>query len=272
MSKLALLFLLAAAPAAAAPQDARIYTPHTPARPGETTILNTSIVKVDRPGRTITVRVDAGTDGDVDRNRTRQLTVAPSAAAGLAMLKAGSEVLLMLRGDTVVEIKMSAGGGGGGSSAAAPSRRRRPPAARGTTGGSSAPAVTIPPASGTGTRGAAPGRVIVVSPAPPAAGGPQQRIPQLPPGATSPTTRGVPQLPAGVDPPQGRVVPQVAPSGGVIVITGSPSPSISPAGVAPTRPAVSPVAVGSPRSPGTPKPVVLPSDPPPTPIPSPGRD
>ena len=35
-------------------------------------------------GRTITVRVDAGADGAVDRNRTRQLTVAPSAAAALA--------------------------------------------------------------------------------------------------------------------------------------------------------------------------------------------
>ena len=252
MSKLALLFLLAAMPAAMASQDARIYTPDTPARPGETTILNTSIVKVDRPGRTITVRVDAGTEGEVDRNRTRQLTVAPSAAAGLAMLKAGSEVLLTLRGDTVVAIKMSARGGGG-SSAAAPSGRRRPPAAR-----------------GTGTRGAAPGRVIVVSPEPPAAGGTLQRIPQLPPGATSPTNRGVPQLPAGADPPQGRGVPQIAPSGGVIVITGSPSPRISPPGVAP-RPAVSPVAVRSPRSPGTPKPVVLPSDPPPTPVPSPAR-
>jgi len=267
MSKLALLFLLAATPAAVAPQDARISTQDTRARPGETTILNTSIVKVDRPGRTITVRVDAGRDGDVDRNRTRQLTVAPSAAAGLATLKAGSEVLLTLRGDTVVGIKLSAGGGGGGSATPAGSARRPP--ARGTTGGTSAPAATLPTAGGTGARGAAPGRVIVVSPAPPAAAGPQERIPQLPPGATSPTNRGVPQLPAGVDPPQGRPVPQVAPSGGVIVITGSPSPGVSPAGVAPTRPAVSPVAVGSPPSPGTPKPVVLPSDHPPATIPSP---
>ena len=264
MSKLALMFLLAVMPAAAAPQDARIYTPSTSPGPGEMTILNTSIVKVDRPGRTITVRVDAGADGDVDRKRTRQLTVAPSAAASLATLKAGSEVLLTLRGDTVVAIKMSAGGGGG--SAPAASGQRRPPTARGTT---SAPPVTVAPASGTGTRGAAPGRVIVVSPAPPAAGGPQERIPQLPPGATSPTNRGVPQLPAGVDPPQARPVPQVPPSGGVIVITGSPAPGISPPGVAPTRPAVSPVAVASPKSPGTPRPVVLPSDPPPTPIPSP---
>lgn len=101
MSKLTLLFLLAATPAAVA-QDAPISTHDTPARPGETTILNTSIVRVDRPGRTITVRVDAGADGDVDRNRTRQLAVAPSAAPGLAMLKAGSEVLLTMRGDTVV--------------------------------------------------------------------------------------------------------------------------------------------------------------------------
>ena len=137
MSKLALLFLLAATPAAAAPQDSRVYAPPTAERPGETTILNTSIVKVDGPGRTITVRADAATDGAIDRNRTRLLTVAPSAAASLAQLKAGSEVLLTLRGDTVVDIKMSAGGGGGGSTAPAASGRRRathrragPPAAR----------------------------------------------------------------------------------------------------------------------------------------------
>lgn len=239
-----MLFLLAVAVAAPAPQDAQ--APDTRART-ETTILNTSIVKVDRAARTITVRTDAGTDGTVDRNRTRQLTVAASAVPGLARLKPGNEVLLTLRGGTVVDIKMSAGGGGGGSSPPAASDRRQ------------APARVPAPA----------GRVIVVSPAPPATAGPQQRIPQLPPGSTSPTSRGVPQLPAGVDPPQGRPVPQVAPSGGVIVITGSPSPGISPAGVAPTRPAVSPVAVASPKSPGTPRPVVLPSDPPPTPIPSP---
>jgi hypothetical protein len=196
-----------------------------------TTILNTTIVSIDRPGHAITVRVDAGADSGVDRNRTRRLTVAPSAAAALATLAPGNAVLLTLRGETVVDIKKSAGAAG------------RP----------SAP----------------------VTPAP-------QQIPQLPPGARSPTNRGVPQLPPGADPPQARPVPQVAPSGGVLVITGSPSPGISPAGVAPTRPAVSPVAVQSPRpavspvavaspkSPGTPKPVVLPSDPPPTPIPSPG--
>ena len=192
-----------------------------------TTILNTAIVEVDRRGRTVTVRVDAGTDGSVDRNRTRRLTVAPSAAASLATLTPGSPVLLTLRGNVVVDIKRSAGAG------------------------------------------AAPGRVIAVSPGPPATAGPQRRIPQLPPGATTPTSRGVPQLPPGADPPQARPVPQVAPPGRVIVITGSPSPGISPAGVTPTRPAVSPVAVGSPKSPGTPRPVVLPSDPPPTPIPSP---
>ena len=257
MSKLALLFLLAATPAVAAPQDARTSTPGTSARAGETTILNTSIVKVDGPGRTITVRADAATDGAVDRNRTRVLTVAPSAAAALARLKAGSEVLLTLRGDTVMDIKMSAGGGGGGSTA--PAASRRAPATRGTTSGSTAPTAAAP------RTGAAPGRVITVSPAPPATTGRQQQIPQLPPGATAPTSRGVPQLPAGANPPQGRPVPQVAPSGGVMVITGSPSPAAG----APTRPAVSPVAVGSPRSPGTPKPVILPSDPPPTPLPSP---
>jgi hypothetical protein len=248
----ALVFVLVAAASVAPPQDSRVYAPATPARPGETTILNTSIVSVDRAGRTITVRVDAATDGAVDRKSTRRLPVAASVAARLEGLKAGGEVLLTLRGDTVVDIKMSAGSGAAASA-------NRKPAARRRTAGPSAPART--PATGAPE---AP-RVIIVSPAPPAAGGPQQRIPQLPPGATSPTNRGVPQLPAGADPPQARPVPQVPSTGGVIVITGSPSP-----GLAPTRPAVSPVAVRSPKSPGTPRPVVLPSDPPPTPIPSPG--
>jgi hypothetical protein len=163
----------------------------------DTTILNTSIVSVDRARGTITVRVDAGTDSGVDRNRTRQLTVAPAAVAGLARLKAGSAVLLTLRGDTVTDIKMSSGGGG---------------------------------------------------------------------RSTPPTSRNVPQLPAGANSPQARPVPQLAPPGSVTPAT--PSPGISPVAVVP-RPAVSPVSVASPRSPGTPRPVVLPSDPPPTPIPSP---
>jgi hypothetical protein len=77
-------------------------------------------------------------------------------------------------------------------------------------------------------------------------------------------TSNVPQLPPGSNAPQARPIPQIAPGAPL-----TPSPGVSPVGVAPTRPAVSPVAVRSPRSPGTPKPVVLPSDPPPTPIPSP---
>lgn len=187
MNKAILLFLLTAAAA-------------------ETTILNTSVVKVDRAGRTITIRDAAAVGGG------RQLAVGESAAATLGRLRAGSEVLLTLRGATVVDIKIS---------------------------------------------GASPMR------------GTRQPIPQLPPGARTPTNRGVPQLPVGADPPQGRPIPQVAPAG-TVSIAASPSPGISPASVAPTRPAQSPVAVRSPRSPGTPTPVVLPSDPPPTPLPSPG--
>ena len=77
-------------------------------------------------------------------------------------------------------------------------------------------------------------------------------------------TSNVPQLPPGSNAPQARPIPQIAPGA-----PATPSPGVSPVAVAPTRPAVSPVAVRSPRSPGTPKPVVLPSDPPPTPVPSP---
>ena len=72
---------------------------------------------------------------------------------------------------------------------------------------------------------------------------PAQEVPQLPPGAAAPQNRGVPQLPPGSDAPQARPIPQV--------------PAVSPAPA--PRPAISPVTGPSP------KPVVLPSDPPPSP-------
>jgi hypothetical protein len=160
---------------------------------------------VNRAARTITVPGDPDNEG---RARPRRLAVAPSAAAALSRLRVGTAVLLTLRGDTVIDVRVG-----------------RVPAARGT----------------------------------------QQEVPQLPPTSTSPVNRSIPQLPAGAPAPQARPIPQTAP---VTVVT--PSPGVSPVAVAPTRPAVSPVAVRSPKSPGTPRPVVLPSDPPPTPIPSPG--
>jgi hypothetical protein len=174
----------------------------------ETTILNTTIVSVDRAARTITIRADAAQTGD--RGSVRTLTVARGAEASLARVKKGSSVLLTLRGDAVVDIKLSGG----------------PVPAR---------------------RGTAPG---------PQGG----RVPQLPPGTRSPQDRGVPQLPPGSDPPQGRAIPQAGPA--------TPSPGISPRSVTP-RPAISPRPGPSPRDVPTPRPVVLPSDPPPTPIPSP---
>ena len=70
----------------------------------ETTVLSTSVVQVDRPGRTITVADTAASDGAV---RTRRLTVAPSAAGALGRVRAGAAVVLTLRGSTVVGIDLS---------------------------------------------------------------------------------------------------------------------------------------------------------------------
>ena len=98
-----------------------------------------------------------------------------------------------------------------------------------------------------------------------AAAPPAQEVPQLPPGASAPQNRAIPQLPPGADAPQGRPIPQVP----AVSPRPDPRPSVSPRPVSP-RPAISPRSVSprpavSPVTGPTPKPVVLPSDPPPSP-------
>ena len=70
----------------------------------ETTVLSTSVVQVDRPGRTITVAEAGAPDGTA---RTRRLMVARSAAAALGRVRAGATVVLTMRGSTVVGIDLS---------------------------------------------------------------------------------------------------------------------------------------------------------------------
>jgi hypothetical protein len=182
-----------------------------------TTIFNTTIVKVDRAGRTIAVLADAGAEGGADRNRTRQLVVASSAAASLATLKAGAKVLLTLRGDTVVDIKLSAGSGDGRSSTPA-----RP-------GG----------------------------PRPPGASSPTHRgVPQLPASADPPQGRPVPQVaPAGGLVITGSPSPQASPVGVVPrpavspVAVLSPRPAVSPVAVGSPRSPGTPKPVVLPSDP-----------------------
>lgn len=271
MRSLALLLALSAVPAAA--QSARVYTPDTPPAANETTtILNTTVVSVDAAARTLTVRADEARDGVVDRQRTRVLRVSEGAAAALRDLAPGATILLTLKGGLVADIKLSVPAG----TAPGSGTRPRSGAVRRGAAGST-------PAGGArgGVTGGVTGGVLIVSPAPgaspappPAAGGPQGRpVPQLPGGARTPQNRTVPQLPAGTTDPRARTLPQVplvptaSPSPAVSPVSPSPRPAISPVSQSP-RPAISPVSGPSPRSPGTPRPVVLPSDPPPTPLPS----
>jgi hypothetical protein len=156
-------------------------------------IVEATVVSLDRGRRTITVREASGA--------VRTLNVAR--AASLAAATAGSPVVLAVRGSTVTAIDPRGGA--------------RPQA---------------------------------------------QEVPQLRPGAIAPQNRPVPQLPPGSDAPQARPIPQVpavspapAPRPAISPASVSPRPAISPRSVSP-RPAISPVTGPSPR------PVVLPSDPP----------
>src|SRR5688572_14550339 len=105
MKSLSLVLVLSVTAAAAA-QTSRVYTPDTAATPppGATTILNTTVVSVDAAARTLTVRVDEGRDGVVDRERTRVLRVSEGAAGSLRDLTPGTAVLLTLRGDQVAAV------------------------------------------------------------------------------------------------------------------------------------------------------------------------
>lgn len=231
LQRVALPVVIGAAAVAMAAQEPRIYTPDSPPAAGEVTVLNTKVVGIDEAGRRMTVTVDRrARDGRVDRAATRTFAVAERGAAALSGLRKGTEVMLTLRGETVIDVRVTTPGAGAG----------RPGEAPGTgvisTGGST---TTIERGGGTVTTGAGgatttttttTGTVTITEPAP----------------AVSPA---VP-----VPPVSGPAVPRTA---------------VSPAPAGPTRPPVSPVAVPTPQPVSTPRPVILPSDPPPTPIPSP---
>src|SRR4051794_22214457 len=105
MRTLALVVLLGAAAAAQAGQ-AGGYTP-APANPphaDEETLLNARIVSVDTAAGRITVR---GVDVRADGGRDETFTVAGPLRGRLGEVHAGTNVLLVLRGTTVMEVRPS---------------------------------------------------------------------------------------------------------------------------------------------------------------------
>src|SRR6266536_3624631 len=108
MKTLALLVFLGSAAVVGA-QPPRSFTPSTPPRPDEATILNARVVAVDTAGGRITVR---GVDVRADGGRDESFVVAAPVVARLGELRPGTEVLLTLRGTTVVDVKVSVASGG----------------------------------------------------------------------------------------------------------------------------------------------------------------
>src|SRR5437764_1089095 len=108
----ALLLLLggAATVYAQAPQS---YTPANPPGPNDETILNARLVAVDAAGSRLTVR---GVDVRADGGRDESYDVAAPASAQLRGLRPGMEVLLTLRGTTVIGVKISVASGANAAS------------------------------------------------------------------------------------------------------------------------------------------------------------
>ncbi|HEU0105037.1 MAG TPA: hypothetical protein VFT38_02630 [Vicinamibacteria bacterium] len=123
MRTLASLVLLGCAAVAQAQQTPKTYTPDHPPRANEETILNARVVSVDPAGARVTVR---GVDVKADGGRDETFTVAAPAASRLAELKRGTEVLLVLRGTTVVDLKVSVASGGEGGTPLSGTRKTTP--------------------------------------------------------------------------------------------------------------------------------------------------
>ncbi|HET7721198.1 MAG TPA: hypothetical protein VFK43_14630 [Acidimicrobiales bacterium] len=211
-------------------QGPRIYTPDTPPRPDEMTLLNTTVVAIDRQAASITVTVDKRRqDGIVDRTARETFPLDPAALKSAVEVKPGSGVMLTLRGRTVVGLKMSVpvSSGPGIISTPAPT-----PVPRVTPAARPVPAVVATPVT--------PPATVVV----PAAPGPVVVPPAPVPGAIiSPSPMGTP-FP-------------------------TPVPVPTPLSPGTPKPVGTPRPVGSPPAVGTPKPVLVPTDPPPTTLPSP---
>jgi len=110
MRIVALLVFVGCAAVAQA-QPTRSFTPSNPPRADEETLLNARVVAVDAPGSRLTVR---GVDVKADGGRDETYTVAAPSSSQLHELKPGMEVLLTLRGTTVVGMKVSVDSGGPG--------------------------------------------------------------------------------------------------------------------------------------------------------------
>jgi hypothetical protein len=223
------------APALAFAQTPRVYTPDTPPRADEMTLLNTAVIAIDRQAATITVRVDKQQGGVVDRARTETFPLDPAVAKSASDVKAGANVLITLRGRTVVGLKLSVP-----SAAAGAATSRTPaPAPRVT------PRATAPVA--TPVEPTAPAQVVV----------PGQ--PLEPPTAIISPVPGVPSpAPAGTPFPTPRPVPTPQ-SPGTPIPVGTPKPVGTPPVVGTPRPVLVPTE---------PPPTTLPS-PSPTPTPPP---
>ena len=124
MRTLALLAFLGCAAVAQA-QQPKTYSPETAPRANEETVLNARVVSVDPAGARLTVR---GADVKADGGRDETFSVAAPATSRLGELKRGMEVLLMLRGTTVVDVKVSIASGGQGAGAATRGRTAAPTA------------------------------------------------------------------------------------------------------------------------------------------------
>jgi len=220
MRTLPLVVILACAAVAHA-QQPQSFTPSSPPRPNEETILNARVVSVDTAGNRLTVR---GVDVKADGGRDETFAVGPRATPGLAGLKAGAGVLLVLRGTTVIEIRPSA----------APETPAPAAAGRGTTTRRGTTAATR-------TSGSAAART------------PRPAVTPQP--AVSPAAAPA-QAPAGGS-QAGVVIDGTAP---IVQITPVPQGAATPF---PTPlPVPTPIPVATPPSAGTPTPVLLPSTPP----------
>ena len=216
MRTLALLAFLGCAAVAQA-QQPKTYAPETAPRSNEETVLNARVVSVDVAGARLTVR---GVDVKADGGRDETFSVAAPAASRLSEFKRGMEVLLVLRGTTVVDVKTSVASGGQGNATAGASTR------------------------GQTRSGARKGSAAAVTPAPGAAE-----------PAVTPNAGPTPSM-IGVAPGTGTARTNAQ---GAITLTGSPAaPSPAPRATrAGTRPAVPRTAV-TPRPTVTPQPGVAP--------------
>jgi hypothetical protein len=247
MRTLTLLVFLGGAALAPAQQSPKTYTPEAAPRPNEETILNARVVSVDPAGARLTVR---GVDVKADGGRDETFAVAAPAAARLAELKRGAEVLLVLRGTTVVEVKVSVASGGQGGTAMEGTRKKAPAAASARrpagTGTRSTPRPTVTPQAGAAQQ---PG---VVSPQP-AAGGPARGAGTVPgtgvvgTNPRTPVTKGVGVIP-------GPVAPGSTVGVGGVGIVATPTPALYATPFPTPRPQPTPIPVGTPR------PVLLPSE------------